>query len=158
MPIKKKHNPHARFYGLIAQMNGADKDELVWKYSHTLTTSLAEFYEKRPADYQRMINDMQRIVDQTPYEAKGRTALIIERELKKRRSAILIRLQKLGIDTTNWNTVNKFMRNPKIAGKTLGEMDSDEMDMLIPKLESILAKDKADRIKNLTKAFAFSQN
>ncbi len=158
MSDKRKNNPHARFFALIGQMNGADKDELVWKYSHTLTTSLAEFYDKRPADYQSMINDMQRIVDQTPYEAKGRTALIIERELKKRRSAILIRLQKLGIDTTSWPAVNKFMRNPKIAGKTLGEMDSEEMDMLIPKLESILAKNKADRIKMLTKAFAFSPN
>lgn len=158
MPIKKKHNPHARFYGLIAQMNGADKDELVWKYSHTLTTSLAEFYEKRPADYQRMINDMQRIVDQTPYEAKGRTALIIEREIKQRRSAVLIRVQKLGIDTTNWNTVNKFMRNPKIAGKTLGELSADELDMLIPKLESMLAKDKANRINKLIQSGSISFN
>jgi hypothetical protein len=50
------------------------------------------------------------------------------------------------------------MRNPKIAGKTLGEMDTDEMDLLIPKLESILAKDKAGRLKNLTKKASFGLN
>lgn len=158
MPTKRKYNPHARFYGLINQMQGADKDDLVWNYSHKLTTSLAEFLEKRPVDYQRMINDMQRTVDNMPTDSKSKTAYIIERELKKRRSAILLRLQKIGIDTTDWKVVNKFMRNPKIAGKTLGEMDTDEMDLLIPKLESILAKDKADRIKNLAKVASFSLN
>lgn len=158
MSTKRKNNPHARFFGLLAQMNGADKDELVWKYSNMLTTSLADFLEMQPTNYQRMINDMQRIVDQTPYEAKGRTALIVERELKQRRSAILIRLQKMGIDTTSWPAVNKFMRNPKIAGKTLGEMDSDEMDLLIPKLEAILAKDKVNQLRSLTKAVVFSHN
>lgn len=158
MPTKKKHNPHARFYSLINQMQGADKDDLVWSYSHKLTTSLSEFLEKRPADYQRMINDMQRIVDSFPADTKSKAAYIIERELKKRRSAILLRLQKMGIDTTDWKVVNKFMRNPKIAGKTLGEMDTDEMDLLIPKLESILAKDKADRLKNLAKISVISLN
>jgi len=158
MPTKKKHNPHARFYGLISQMKGAYKDDLVWNYSHKLTTSLSEFLEKRPADYQRMINDMQQTVDNMPIDSKNKAAYIIERELKKRRSAILLRLQKMGIDTTDWKVVNKFMRNPKIAGKTLGEMDTDEMDLLIPKLESILAKDKADRLKNLAQVALFSLN
>ncbi|NDV97622.1 hypothetical protein D0T84_22460, partial [Dysgonomonas sp. 521] len=60
---KTNPNPHARFHVLINQMQGADKEELVWTYSHKLTTSLAEFLEKRPADYQRMIQDMQRIVN-----------------------------------------------------------------------------------------------
>ena len=146
MSTKKKQNPHARFHGLIGQMTGADKEKFVWEYSNMLTTSLAEFLEKRPADYQHMINDMQRIVNQIAKENNAQEALIIERELKKRRSAILLRLQKIGIDTTDWSTVNKFMRNPKIAGKTLGEMDTDEMDMLIPKLESILTKNKANML------------
>ena len=154
----KTNNPHARFYGLLSAMKGADKNELIWKYSNMLTTSLAEFYEKQPVQYRIMIHDMQQIVNKMEKDEISKTALIVERELKQRRSAILIRLQKMGIDTTDWDKVNQFMRNPKIAGKTLGEMDSDEMDMLIPKLESILAKDKADRIKNLTKAIAFSQN
>lgn len=156
MSTKSKNNPHARFYALLSNMKGADKDQLVWSYSNMLTTSLAEFLDKKPADYNTMLNDMQRIVGTTtPNNEK--VALIIERELKKRRSAILLRLQKHGIDTTDWNAVNRFMRNPKIAGKTLGEMDTDEMDMLIPKLEAILAKDKADQLNTLVRTI-FSQN
>ena len=155
MPIKN-YNPHSQFYALLASMPGADKEELVWEYSHKLTTSLAEFYKKRPAQYRKMISDMQRTISQSA-KPDDRTKLIIDRELKRRRSAILLRLQKMGIDTTNWSAVNKFMRNPKIAGKTLGEMDTEEMDMLIPKLESIMQKDKADQTKRLTKTL-FSLN
>lgn len=156
MSTKSKNNPHARFFGLLSCMKGADKEELIWRYSNMLTTSLAEFIEQKPADYNRMINDMQRIVN-IGIHNKEKAALIIDRELKQRRSAILLRLQKLGIDTTRWDVVNKFMRNPRIAGKTLGEMDTDEMDLLIPKLEAILAKDKADVTKKLTK-IAFNAN
>ena len=152
----KRYNPHSQFFVLLASMPGADKDELVWKYSYKLTTSLSEFLEKRPSDYRKMINDMQRTISQSA-KPDDKTRLIIERELKQRRSAILLRLQKLGIDTTSWAVVNKFMRNPKIAGKTLGEMDTDEMDLLIPKLEAILAKDKANATKKLIRT-AFSAN
>lgn len=155
MPIKN-YNPHSQFYALLASMPGADKEELVWEYSHKLTTSLAEFYKKRPTQYKKMISDMQRTISQSA-KPDDRTKLIIDRELKRRRSAILLRLQKIGIDTTNWSAVNKFMRNPKIAGKTLGEMDTEEMDMLIPKLESIMQKDKADQTTKLTKTL-FSLN
>lgn len=155
MPIKN-YNPHSQFYALLASMPGADKEELVWEYSHKLTTSLSEFYKKRPAQYKQMISDMQRTISQSA-KPDDRTKLIIDRELKSRRSAILLRLQKMGIDTTNWSTVNKFMRNPKIAGKTLGEMDTEEMDLLIPKLESIMKKDKADLTKKLVKT-SFNAN
>lgn len=153
MQTKKKNNPHARFYGLIGKMKGADKDQLVWRYSNMLTTSLSEFLEKRPADYQRMIYDMQKIVN-----TASKSAYQEEREIKKKRSAILLRLQKYGIDTTDWNIVNRFMSNPRIAGKTLGEMTADEMDMLIPKLESILNKDKLDHIRKVSQLNIFSKN
>jgi hypothetical protein len=153
----KTDNPHGQFYSLLAKMKGQSKDNLVWKYSNMLTTSLSEFQEKKPEDYRRMIGDMQKIVNATTDKTPA-TAYQAERELKKKRSAILHRLQKYGIDTTDWNVVNKFMRNPKIAGKTLGEMSVDEMNLLIPKLESILAKDKVDRIKKVTQLCIFSRN
>lgn len=138
----KKGNVHGRFYGLLNSMPGANKEELIWQYSNMLTTSLSEFYDKNPNGYKQMISAMQRMVSESNQETK--TAYIIDRELKNRRSAILHRLQKMGIDTTNWDVVNKFMRNPRIAGKTLGEMDTDEMDLLIPKLEAIAIKKKAE--------------
>ena len=152
----KKYNPHSQFFTLLASMPGTDKEELVWRYSNMLTTSLSEFYQKQPGSYSMMIRDMQRIISQSA-KPDDKTKLIIDRELKRRRSAILHRLQKMGIDTTNWSVVNKFMRNPRIAGKTLGEMDTEEMDLLIPKLEAIMRKDEADLIGKLAKT-VFSAN
>lgn len=151
----KQHNSHARFYGLLKELPGAEKEALIWEYSNMLTTSLVEFYQRRPEQYRRMIADMERTVLQNKRDDATKTALIIERELKNRRSSILKRLQKLGVDTTSWPAVNKFMRNPRIAGKTLGEMDTEEMDALIPKLEAILRKDKAkDKMKLMQTCFS----
>lgn len=60
--------------------------------------------------------------------------------IKKQRSAVLKRLQQIGVDTTRWDTVNAFLRNPRISGKPLYELDSEELSALIPKLESIKRK------------------
>lgn len=69
----------------------------------------------------------------------------VELELKKRRSAVLKRLQKIGIDTTEWKNVNDYLRSPRIAGKALYELDAQELEALIPKLESILKKQKDEK-------------
>lgn len=60
--------------------------------------------------------------------------------IKKQRSAVLKRLQQIGIDTTHWAAVNSYLSSPRIAGKPLYELDSDELAALIPKLESIKRK------------------
>ena len=60
--------------------------------------------------------------------------------IKKQRSAVLKRLQQIGIDTTRWATVNSYLSIPRIAGKPLYDLDSDELAALIPKLESIKRK------------------
>lgn len=64
------------------------------------------------------------------------------RSLKRQRSAVLKRMQQIGVDTTDWNRVNAFLRQPRIAGKPLYELDGQELDELIPKLESIKKKMK----------------
>ena len=63
-----------------------------------------------------------------------------ERELKKRRSAVLKRLQWIGVDTTDWGAVNAYCLSPRIAGKKFRELEEEELIRLIPKLESILKK------------------
>lgn len=65
---------------------------------------------------------------------------IIDREMKRRRSAVLKRLQWLGVDTTDWGAVNAFCLAPRIAGKKFRELGCEELISLIPKLESILNK------------------
>lgn len=137
--MKASKNPHSRFYGLIAQLPHANKEDLIWEYSHTVTTSLSEFYQRMPKDYARMINDLQKMVDSMKERKKPEENTA---ELKRLRSAILHRLQKHGVDTTDWTKVNAFMSQPRIVGKTLGRMSIEEMKALIPKLENILKKDK----------------
>jgi hypothetical protein len=68
-----------------------------------------------------------------------------EREIKRLRSAILHRLQKHGVDTTDWKNVNFFMKRPQVAGKFLYEMSIEEMKMFIPKMHAILEKDNKRR-------------
>lgn len=60
--------------------------------------------------------------------------------IKKQRSAVLKRLQQIGINTASWDAVNSYLKSPRIAGKPLYELDSDELAALIPKLESIKRK------------------
>jgi hypothetical protein len=125
-------------------MPGATKETLVWQYSDMLTNSLREFYLKKPEEYKRMIADMQLQVNKASKYSQ------VDPEKKRLRSSILLRLQKHGVDTTRWKNVNTFLLQPRIAGKMLFEMSIEEMKALIPKLESILAKDlvaREDEIK-----------
>ena len=62
------------------------------------------------------------------------------RSLKWQRSAVLKRMQQIGVDTTDWTQVNAFLRQPRIAGKNLYQLDSEELSALIPKLEAIKKK------------------
>jgi len=138
-----RHGTFDRFFALLNQLPGEDKDELkrelVWQYSGMLTESLKELHDRKPNDYKRMLAEMQTQVQKfNPKRFK-------EQETKRLRSAILHRMQKYGIDTTSWPVVNKFLECPKIAGKRLYNLSIEEMEALIPKLESILKKDFAKR-------------
>ena len=63
-----------------------------------------------------------------------------DKALKRQRSAVLLRLQKIGIDTTDWIKVNAFLEDIRIAGKPFYKLDYEELTGLIPKLEAILKK------------------
>lgn len=128
---------HERFFSLLKQLPGAEKESLVLQYSGMHTTSLRELYKYYPEEYKRMIAAMQSEVNK-----QSRSDLS---EIKELRSAILHRLQKHGVDTTSWDNVNRFMRQPRIAGKMLFELSIEEMKALIPKLEAILRKDREKR-------------
>lgn len=71
---------------------------------------------------------------------ENRELSIGERAIKRQRSGVLKRIQLLGIDTTSWDTVNAFLCNPRIAGKPLYELDSDELQAVIKRLEAIQKK------------------
>jgi hypothetical protein len=62
------------------------------------------------------------------------------RDLRRRRSACLRRMQQLGLDTTDWNRVNAFCQDPRICGKPFYRLKEEELNALIAKLEAILRK------------------
>ena len=132
---------HARFFGLLRLMPGQSKEDLVWEYSNMRTDSLSEFCETDPSGYARMVNDLQQIANSMKKQEQP-SKITTSAVTKQYRSAILKRLQKHGVDTTNWDRVNGFMENPRIAGKRLYEMTDQEMIEFIPKMENILKKDK----------------
>ncbi|MCF8339199.1 MAG: hypothetical protein K9I74_14575 [Bacteroidales bacterium] len=140
----KSISVHARFFALLKRIPYCTRQELVWEYSNMLTDSLSEFYERDRKGYDRMIGDMQKIVNKMNNESRDDSS-DSDRTIKKLRSAILHRLQKHGVDTTNWAEVNRFLEQPRIAGKRLYKLNEKELRDLIPKLESILNKDRVKR-------------
>lgn len=133
---------YARFYALLKQMPGkVEKDDLIWQFTGMRTNSLRDM---TAAEYDRLVNHMDGIVDQNQPD---------EKVIKKLRSGILTRLQQHGINTADWAAVNRFMLDPRIAGKALYQMSIDEMQRLIPRLEQILIKDREQQREIARRAF-----
>lgn len=63
-----------------------------------------------------------------------------DRELKRRRSICLHLMQGLQIDTSDWQRVNDFCRNPRISGKPFGRLTTAELESLSVKLRAIARK------------------
>lgn len=62
------------------------------------------------------------------------------RERKKWRSSALHQLQLYGVDTTDWNKVNEFCKQPRIAGKEFRDLDCEELEALTKKMRAIIRK------------------
>jgi len=139
------NNIHSRFFGLLKSLPYLDKQDLVWQYSNMLTTSLSDFYTKDPIGYRKMITDMQKMVDSLDKKTEIQVNNTADPSIKKLRSGILHRLQRYGIDTTDWKKVNAFLEQPRIAGKRLYDMSAEEMGDFIKKMESILKKEEKQR-------------
>lgn len=71
---------------------------------------------------------------------ENRDLSIGERAIKRQRSGVLKRMQLLGVNTTDWESVNTFLCDARIAGKPLYKLDSDELQAVIKRLEAILKK------------------
>lgn len=131
----KKPSNYARFYGLLNQIPSADKEELkrslVAQYTNGRTDSLREM---SGSEYTAACNAMQETIK--PMESRD----YIDCELRRFRSAVLHQLQLIGIDTTNWEAVNNYCMNKRIAGKAFNGMDTNELEDLLKKLRAIRRK------------------
>lgn len=115
-----------RFYTAIRAMGIiGDRDEvkrqLVWQYTNGRTDSLKEMTCQ---EYDRCCEELER--------RYGHREL-----LRKERSATLKLMQRAGIDTTDWNRVNAFCIDPRVAGKEFARLSIDELVQLRRKIRAI---------------------
>lgn len=127
----------ARFYACLNAIQTADKEELkvslVSQFTDGRTTSLREMSQM---EYNAMCDSIDPKMQQNLKELSA---------IKAQRSAVLRRIQKLGIDTTDWNAVDKFCLNSRIAGKQFYNLTIDELKAMIPKLIAIAKKPRGKR-------------
>lgn len=115
---------YAAFYGLLKSMPGASKEDLVLQWTNGRTSSLKEMSER---EYSLMIRQLRQQVENLE-------------EKKKARSAVLKQFQLYGIDTTDWDAVDRFCCNARIAGKPFRYLTIPELKSLRVKMLSIRNK------------------
>lgn len=126
---------YSEFYVLLNRLPGATdglKEDLVKQFTGGRTTSLREMKLKEYKAMCASLRERETGMDQGTFS----------KEIKRRRSAVLKRLQRLGIDTTVWANVDNFCMNPRIAGKRFAKLSMEELASLVPKLENMLRKDE----------------
>ena len=129
--ISNYHRFYASFNRLPCVGDREDlKESLVSSYTNGRTTSLREMSE---AEYNAMCAALEQKVNPT-----ARAVYILER--KRRRSSALHQLQLYGVDTTDWNKVNAFCEQPRIAGKPFRDLDCEELEALTRKMRAIIRK------------------
>ena len=134
----------SRFYALAKNIPGDReelKENLVRAFTNGRTISLREM---SPEEYNRMCDSLQGSQSASPLSQKDFTTAI-----KKKRSAVLIRMQKLGVDTSDWAAVDKYCMRPQIMvtkkPKLFRQLTLEDLGKMIPKLEMI-AKNSKPRI------------
>ena len=115
---------YAAFYALLKSMPGASKEDLVLQWTNGRTSSLKEMSER---EYTLMLRQLRQQVENLE-------------EKKKARSAVLKQLQLYGIDTTDWDAVDRFCCTPRIAGKPFRYLTIPELKALRVKMLSIRNK------------------
>ena len=130
-----------RFYGLLKLMPGMDKEELkqqlVSQWTCHRTESLREMTQH---EYHKMCDHLDYTLKQL-----GKNDKDTFNDLRRHKRSICLRLlQKVGVDTTEWDAVNSYCKSPKIAGKVFRDLGLGELDDLSLKLRMILKK-KSDK-------------
>lgn len=115
---------YAAFYALLKSMPGASKEDLVLQWTNGRTSSLKEMSER---EYTLMIRQLRQQVENLE-------------EKKKARSAVLKQFQLYGIDTTDWDAVDRFCASLRIAGKAFRYLTIAELKTLRVKMLSIRNK------------------
>lgn len=106
------------------------KQLLVLHFTDGRTNSLREI---KPNEYKTLCRSIESLVSIVSQED-------LYKLLKRRRSAVLHQMQIYGVDTTNWENVDKFCLNPRITGKKFRELEIEELEQLYKKLKMMIKK------------------
>lgn len=123
----------ARFYVLVKRIPNFDeqmKEEYVAEFTDGRTKSL---HDIRPNEYKRLC-------DAIEAATLGTSETHFQTELKSLRSAVLKRMQRQGIDTADWDKVDAYCLQSRIAGKVFRQLSIEDLRALIKKLEAIARK------------------
>ena len=123
-----KISNYHRFYASLNRLPGGNtedmKETLVSSFTDGRTIHLHEMTQK---EYDAMCASLE---ERTGWKE----------QLKKKRSLCLKLMQKAGVDTTDWQRINDFCQNPKIAGKVFAQLGVNDLDALQVKLRAIMRR------------------
>lgn len=125
----------ARFYATFNRLEYRDdKEELkqlmVLRFTKDRTSSLREMTQ---SEYMELCNAIEQMAGTALHEQYVKLK-------KKKRSAVLHQMQIYGVDTTNWEIVDKFCLNPRITGKKFRDLEIEELEQLYKKLKMMIKK------------------
>lgn len=124
---------YGKFYKLLKLLPGADKETLVRQFTNERTEHLRQMTDK---EYELMCKEMERVAG---YDER-RAALL--KEKRKARSGVLHQMQLWGVNTADWQAVDRFCEDKRIAGKAFRFLDSEELATLNTKLRAMNRKKK----------------
>ena len=129
----------ARFYALFNKIPcSGDREEFKKEMVSNATLGRSDsLREVTRREYQDLCEALEKVCPMSA-EAKAREAA--REELRRQRSICLKLMQKLGIDTADWNRVDAFCQDGRIAGKQFRFIDTLELEQLAKKLRSIERK------------------
>ena len=126
---------YSRFYAIFNRLPyRGDREEfkksVVLQYTWNRTEHLHEMTEREYNDCCAALEKM--------LAPDARDVFIGER--KKWRSIALHQMQKMGVDTTDWNRINALCKDLRIAGKLFAQMTAEELAAMTVKLRTIERK------------------
>lgn len=135
--MKQEVTNFSRFYSTFNRLpyhgnKESLKQQLVMQFTGGRTDSLRGVTRK---EYEALCTELEKQVPAKPRD-------VMARELRRSRSEVLHQMQLYGVDTSDWNIVNRFCLDKRIAGKLFRNLDIDELGALYKKLRAMRAKNK----------------
>ena len=131
---------YARFYALLKLLPyDGDREDLKKSLVSQATGGRTEsLKETTTSEYSSLCRMMVERVPKAGADALHR--LTLRSELRRKRSMALHQMQLWGVDTANWDVVNKFCMDKRIAGKSFRALSYDELDELTLKVRAMIWK------------------